>query len=136
MTSSRWELPLVPAEAMALWCEALGDDNAIHVDPAAAEALGFGPRTVNPGPTNLAYLLNMVMEAQPDAWVRCVEAALLGNVLAGDGVTAQGTWDEYGMICDAELALETGHVVLKARIEIENGRDVDGDGEGIRSQRL
>jgi len=136
MTSSRWEIPSVPAEAMALWCEALGDDNAIHLDPAAAEALGFGPRTVNPGPTNLAYLLNLVMEAQPGAQVRCVDAALMGNVLAGDGVTAQGTWHEDGTTCDAELALETGHVVLKARIEIENGRDCDDDGEGFFSQRL
>lgn len=130
---SRWELDAVPAEAMALWCEALRDDNAIHVDPAAAEALGFGPRTVNPGPANLAYLLNMVMEAQPDREVRSVEAALMGNVLAGDAVFAQGTWQDDA--CDAELAVVPGMVVLKARIEMQDGRDGD-DGEGVRDQRL
>lgn len=136
MTSSRWDLASVPAEAMALWCEALGDDNAIHLDPAAAEARGFGPRTVNPGPTNLAYLLNMVMEAQPDAQVRSIEAALLGNVLAGDAVTAKGTWDDDGATCDADLSIATGHVVLRARIEMENGREVDDHGDGIRRQCL
>lgn len=129
---SEWKLDSVPAEAMALWCQALGDDNAIHVDPAAAEALGFGPRTVNPGPTNLAYLLNMVMEARPDRLVRSVEAAMLGNVLAGDAVLAHGTWNAD--ICDAQLAVPSGGVVLKARIET-NGRD-SYDGEGLRSQRL
>lgn len=129
---SAWELGAVPAEAMALWCEALGDDNAIHVDPAAAEALGFGPRTVNPGPTNLAYLLNMVMEARPDREICSIEAALLGNVLAGDGVLARGTWDQD--TCDAELVVAPDNVVLRARIETD-GRDSD-DGEGSRSQRL
>lgn len=129
---SEWELDAVPAEPMALWCEVLRDDNAIHVDPAVAEALGFGPRTVNPGPINLAYMLNMVMEARPDAQIRSVEAALLGNVLAGDSVRVRGTWDDGG--CDAELMVEAQNVILKARIELD-GRN-DDDGEGVLSQRL
>lgn len=130
---TRWTLDAVPAGPMALWCEALGDDNAIHVDPAAAEALGFGARTVNPGPVNLAYLLNMVMEARPETQIRSVEAALLGNVLAGDAVIGRGAWDGEGA-CDAELAVAPDRPVLKARIET-NGRD-DDDGAGLRSQRL
>ncbi len=130
---TEWKLDSVPAEVMALWCEALGDDNAIHVDPAAAEALGFGPRTVNPGPTNLAYLLNMAMEARSGAQIRSVEAALLGNVLAGDAVVARGTWHDD--ICDGELAVAPDQTVLKARIEMIHGREPD-DGEGLRSQRL
>lgn len=133
---SDWRLDHVPAGPMPLWCEALGDDNAIHLDPAAAEALGFGPRTVNPGPTNLAYLLNMALEARPGAQVRSVEAAFLGNVLAGDAVIAQGVWD--GATCDARLDVpETDgeRPVLMARIEMEHGRERDV-GDGLRSQRL
>jgi acyl dehydratase len=136
MTESRWQLPCVPAEAMALWCEALGDDNAIHLDPAAAQALGFGPRTVNPGPTNLAYLLNMVMEAQPGRQVRTIEAALLGNVLAGDTVTASGTWRDDDAVCEAELAIGTGPVVLRARIELDQRGEADDYGAGGPSQLL
>lgn len=126
---SDWKLDAVPAEAMALWCEALGDDNAIHLDPAVAQALGFGPRTVNPGPTNLAYLLNMAMEARPGVAIRCVEAALLGNVLAGDSVLATGTWHDD--TCEAALTVAPDRVVLKARIEMTTGRYGD-DGEGLR----
>ncbi|MEE4452774.1 MaoC family dehydratase [Novosphingobium resinovorum] len=129
---SEWTLDGVPAEAMALWCAALGDDNAIHLDPAAAEALGFGPRTVNPGPTNLAYLLNMAMEAAPGRQVRSVEAALLGNVLAGDTVVARGTWTDG--LCDAELVVVPDRAVLKARIDMTDGRERD-DGKGFCHQR-
>jgi hypothetical protein len=136
MSTSTWELACVPAEAMQLWCDALRDDNAIHFDAAAAEALGFGPRTVNPGPINLAYLLNMVMEAEPDAHVHTIEAALLGNVLAHDRVTAHGTWRDEGKICEAVLTTGTDQAVLSAQIEIYHGRSADDDGEGVLGQRL
>ena len=42
---SGWKLADVSGEAMREWCELLRDDNAIHLDPQAAAALGFGPRT-------------------------------------------------------------------------------------------
>lgn len=119
-----WSLASVPAEAMLAWCEALRDDNPIHTDPTAAEALGFGPRTVNPGPANLAYLMNMVMLARPDARIRSIEAALLGNVLAGDAVVAEGRWGNDGDAerCDAVLTADPGtRPVLGARIRIEGG---------------
>ncbi len=118
---SGWTLDSVPAEAMRTWCEALRDDNAIHLDPAAAEALGFGPRTVNPGPTNLAYLMNMVMEARPGQPIRSVEAAMLGNVLAGDSLVARGTWtlDDDPDCCDARLtAHPDARPVVAAHIRV------------------
>jgi acyl dehydratase len=117
---------------MALWCEAMRDDNPIHVSAAAAEALGFGPRTVNPGPINLAYVLNMALEARPGSEVRAVEAAFLGNVLAGDAVVVRGEW--RGETCEAQLSAALEHVVMKATVATE--RSVGDDGEGVRSQRL
>jgi acyl dehydratase len=85
-----WALESVPADAMRVWSEAARDANPIHVDAAAAEALGFGPRCINPGPINLAYIVNMLEAALPDADITHIEARFSGNVAAGDSVIAQG----------------------------------------------
>jgi acyl dehydratase len=81
----------VQAAPMVEWVRAMNDDNPIHVDPAVAHALGFGPRTVNPGPMNLAYAMNLLLAATPDRPIAAIEARFLGNVLSGDAVRAEGT---------------------------------------------
>lgn len=88
-----WTLDCVPGDAMPIWAEALRDDNPIHLDPDAAEALGFGRRTVNQGPANLAYVLNMLIAARPGEYLETVEARFLGNVFSGDRVVATGGCD-------------------------------------------
>ncbi|WP_439532152.1 MaoC/PaaZ C-terminal domain-containing protein [Polymorphobacter sp.] len=94
MTDTRplpeWTIDAVSAPAMKTWCEFLRDENPIHLDPTAAEALGFGPHPVNPGPANLSYVINMVMAAMPDRAFSEIEARFLGNVLAGDTLHANG----------------------------------------------
>ena len=85
-----WTLDAVPVDAMRVWSAAARDTNPIHIDPAAAEALGFGPRCINPGPINLAYIVNMLEAALPDAEITHIEARFSGNVAAGDSVVAQG----------------------------------------------
>lgn len=85
-----WRLAAVAAEPMQSWVEMLRDANPIHVDPAAAEALGFGPHTVNPGPANLAYAINLVMAARPGSYPREIRAHFLGNILSGDAVEVGG----------------------------------------------
>jgi len=96
-----WRIEAVPQEPMALWAKLLRDANPIHVDPAAAEALGFGPRTVNPGPINLAYALNMVMAARPGNHPREIHARFSNNILSGDAVEVSGVADfaEPGRCC-------------------------------------
>ena len=103
----------------------LRDDNPIHLDPAAAEALGFGQRTVNPGPANLAYVINMLMAADPDAEIAEVEARFLGNVLAGDAVLAQGTLDgDDPTRCEAMLtSVAEGTPLLAATIRLRKTGD-------------
>lgn len=83
-----WNLYDVSASEMIFWADLLDDPNPIHADPEAARRLGFGNRTVNPGPVNLAYVLNLVAQ-QFDATVPSrITARFLGNVMAGDDVTA------------------------------------------------
>lgn len=88
-----WRLDTVPQDAMALWVALLRDTNPIHVDPAAAEALGYGRKTVNPGPVNLAYAINMLMAARPGTHPAAIHARFGANILAGDDVEVTGTVD-------------------------------------------
>ncbi len=76
---------------MAEWCAYLNDDNAIHLCREAAEAAGFGPRRVNPGPANLAYVLSAVMAAQPRTQFAEVTAYFADNVFEDDQLTISQT---------------------------------------------
>jgi acyl dehydratase len=88
-----WHLNKVSADAMIQWVALLRDANPIHVDPAAAEALGFERRTVNPGPTNLAYALNMLMEACPGTYPQEVVARFGANIFSEDAIMVTGHAD-------------------------------------------
>jgi acyl dehydratase len=116
-----WRLESVPAAEMSTWSKAANDANPIHVDTAAAEALGFGPRCVNPGPANLAYLMNMLMASRPGCELVEVDASFLGNVLAGDTVEATGCIKQDGLgLCEASLTVQPeGRHVLSAIIRFE-----------------
>ena len=113
-----WTMEAISAPAMRIWCDLLRDDNPIHLDPAAAQSLGFGPRTVNPGPANLAYLINMIMHAVPQHDIAHIDALFLGHALAGDAVFASGaTVPDLPLVYDAQLARE-GTPLVTARITL------------------
>ena len=81
----------VPVEAMKTVAALLHDPNPIHFDLDAVSALGMGDRQVNQGPTNMAYLVNMLTAWTGDPGsVRRLQVRFLGNVFAGDRVTAGG----------------------------------------------
>lgn len=83
--------PLPTADTMRFWCDAMRDDNAIHLDPKAAAEAGFGERRVNPGPANLALLINAWMADTPDQYPARIEATFLGNVFEGDALGVRAT---------------------------------------------
>lgn len=102
------EIEPVSGEDMAEWCELLADDNAIHLSRSAAEAAGFGPRRVNPGPANLAYLL-ACLDPEAEGTVTEIDARFLGNVLEDDRLQAHFE--------DGEARLErAGERVVLAKI--------------------
>jgi acyl dehydratase len=116
-----WRLDEVSAESMFAWVEALNDANPIHVDPQAAQALGYGARTVNPGPANLAYVLNMLMAAVPEHYPTRISARFLGNVLAGDAVEASGEVQSSDALdYHARLRVTgTDEAVLEVEVQME-----------------
>lgn len=76
--------PRIDGAAMAEWCAMLRDDNAIHLDRGAAAAAGFGPRRVNPGPANLAYVISAALQDDPARQITRVTAQFHTNVLEDD----------------------------------------------------
>lgn len=108
-----WKLDDVSASEMVFWADLLDDPNPIHSDPEAARRLGFGNRTVNPGPVNLAYVLNLVAQEHGGKTPSRITARFLGNVMAGDDVTATlARQTETGG--SAVLTRNGGEVVLEA----------------------
>ena len=85
----------VPAEKMKTMALLLRDPNPIHWDAAAVSNLGMGDRVINQGPTNMAYVVNMLVGwlGHP-ALIRSIQVRFLDNVLAGDRVEAGGVVTE------------------------------------------
>lgn len=118
VTLPPWRLHVGAGEMIA-WVEALRDDNPIHRDCDAAEALGFGHRTVNPGPTNLAYVLNMVAAAMPDDHPAQVSARFLGNIFSGDEVEVTGARSADGMVTARLTVPARDETALEVSITLE-----------------
>ena len=99
----------------------LQDPNPIHWDTAATRALGMGDRTVNQGPINMAYLMNMLV-----AWagnepgrLRGITLRFMANVFDGDRVVAGGTVTGVRDVAGERLA------------DCEVWLDVDGVGRAL-----
>lgn len=87
---------------MAEWCELMADDNAIHLSQDAAEAAGFGPRRVNPGPANLAYLLSCLPSQAEEALTE-IDVHYTGNVFEGDDLRATVEGDRATLTRDGTV---------------------------------
>lgn len=111
-----WTIEAVSDHDIETWCALMRDRNPIHLDADAAQALGFGPRVVNPGPANLAYLFNMMLEAMPGCEILEVSAMFHGNAQSGDRLCASGAAvDAQESVYDAQLTCE-GRVLVRAQM--------------------
>jgi 3-hydroxybutyryl-CoA dehydratase len=86
-----WTVEAVDPEKMKIMAALLRDPNPIHLDPAAARALGLGDRVVNQGPVNFGYVQNMLAAwAGGPGRIRALSLRLTATVLAGDRLAAGG----------------------------------------------
>ncbi len=79
------------AAAMKTMAALLRDPNMIHLDPAASDALGFGPRVVNQGPISMGWVHTMLARAAggPER-ILATRFRFLDTVFGGERVVAGG----------------------------------------------
>lgn len=85
-----WSLESVSADRMKLLAAILRDPNPIHWDAREVAKRGLGEGVINQGPTNLGYVINMLMAWAGPTCLRQLDARFTSNVFAGDRVVAGG----------------------------------------------
>jgi acyl dehydratase len=85
-----WSVASVSPDRMKLLAAILRDPNPIHWDPYEVVRRGLGNRTINQGPTNLGYVINMLIAWAGPECIRHIAARFESNVFSGDRVTAGG----------------------------------------------
>jgi acyl dehydratase len=101
---------VVSGAAMKTMAMILRDANPIHFDPAVLSALGLSPVPINQGPTNIAYLWELL-----GAWlgttdgVRSLRARFVSNALAGEELVVSGEVAEVGADATATCSLWLRH---------------------------
>jgi acyl dehydratase len=85
-----WRLAAVDAEKMKLFAAIARDPNPIHWDRREVARRGLGERLINQGPTNLGYVLNMLLAWAGPTSLRSLTVRFTSNVLDGDAVVAGG----------------------------------------------
>lgn len=112
----------VSAAAMKEWAVFLADPNPIHLDPAVVKAKGLGDRVINQGPANVAYLMNMLMQAFPNGTIAAMESRFVDNVYAEDRLTAGGSVaavEEGVAICDVWLRADGRDAVITGTARVK-----------------
>ncbi len=86
-----WTVESVSTEKMKTMALLLRDPNPIHWDVEAVRALGMGDRPINQGPTNQAYIVNMLLCWLGDpARLKSMNVRFIANVFGDDRVIAGG----------------------------------------------
>ncbi len=86
-----WRVDPVAVAPMKTMAALLHDPNRIHWDVENVRELGMGEAPINQGPTNVGYIVNMLMAwAGGPVAVQRVRCRFRGNVFAGDAVEAGG----------------------------------------------
>ena len=116
----------VSPKSMKAWAVFLHDPNPIHLDPEVVKAKGLGDRVINQGPTNVAYIINMLQQAFPGGQIETLDSRFVDNVYAGDAVETFGSVIEVsespsetrvnceiGLRADARDIVISGTAVIK-----------------------
>jgi acyl dehydratase len=106
-----WVIEAVSPEKMKTFAPILADPNPIHFDLASVRALGMGDKPINQGPSNLGYVMNMLVQwSGGPQHLRSIAVRFQANVLGGQRVVARGTVNELTRVngrllagCDVEL---------------------------------
>jgi acyl dehydratase len=101
----------IGAQPMKTVAALLRDPVPMHFDASVAESMGLGNKTINQGPLNASYLIEMVTRfaGGPEA-VRSVDVQFLGLVVADDTLTCSGK------VVEVDDAAGTASLELEAKV--------------------
>ena len=123
-TLKDWQF-LVPQESMNTWAVILDDPNPIHLDASAVKKVGLGDKTINQGPANIAYVLNMIEENFPNSQILKMNNKMTDSVLEGDLVTVSGQitevkakGDQFIASCSIKLTVGEGKIAVLSEIDV------------------
>lgn len=118
-----WRLDHVGREPMKTVAALLRDPNPLHWDTEAVAAVGLGSIPINQGPSNMAYIVNMLLAWLGDArCVRSLDVRFLSNVYAGDCVRATGEVVEIS---------GTGPLLATCSVRLERGQQAVVQGTAV-----
>ena len=123
-TLKDWQF-LVPQESMNTWAVILDDPNPIHLDASAVKQVGLGDKTINQGPANIAYVLNMIEENFPNSQILKMNNKMTDSVLEGDLVTVSGQiievkakGNKFIASCSIKLTVGEDKIAVLSEIDV------------------
>ena len=123
-TLKDWQF-LVPQESMNTWAVILDDPNPIHLDASAVKQVGLGDKTINQGPANIAYILNMIEENFPNSQILKMNNKMTDSVLEGDLVTVSGQiievkakGNKFIASCSIKLTVGEDKIAVLSEIDV------------------
>ena len=123
-TLKDWQF-LVPQESMNTWAVILDDPNPVHLDASAVKQVGLGDKTINQGPANIAYVLNMIEENFPNSQILKMNNKMTDSVLEGDLVTVSGQitevkakGDQFIASCSIKLTVGEDKIAVLSEIDV------------------
>lgn len=108
----------VTRESMREWAVFLHDPNPIHLDAEVVKAKGLGDREINQGPTNVAYIINMLQNNFPGGVIESLDSRFLDNVYADD------TAEAFGAVTEAVAAGNRVRVTCEIGLRVATRGDV------------
>lgn len=119
-----WEF-LVPQESMDTWAKILDDPNPIHLDVNSVKSLGLGDKTINQGPANIAYIMNMLEQNFPNSQIIKMNNKMTNSILEGELVNVSGQIlnikdkESQSIIsCTLKLTAEGGKIAVISEVDL------------------
>jgi acyl dehydratase len=119
-----WEF-LVSQESMDTWAKILDDPNPIHLDVNSVKSLGLGDKTINQGPANIAYIMNMLEQNFPNSQIIKMNNKMTNSILEGELVNVSGQIlnikDKESQLiisCTLNLTAEGGKIAVISEVDL------------------
>jgi acyl dehydratase len=119
-----WEF-LVSQESMDTWAKILDDPNPIHLDVNSVKSLGLGDKTINQGPANIAYIMNMLEQNFPNSQIIKMNNKMTNSILEGELVNVSGQIlnikekkSQLIISCTLKLTAEGGKIAVISEVDL------------------